>query len=145
MAARAKTTEEAAAPKAPKPKFKFPPKMGACADRLYELREARLAKQKEADAIEAEEKALKEHIIQTLPKSESSGVAGKVARVTVVSKDVPRVEDWDKLYKYVKKTGAFELLQRRLSDAAVQERWEAGKEIPGVGTFGVVTVSINKV
>lgn len=129
----------------PEVKYKFPPKMGACADKLYLLREKRLAMQKEVDAVEAEEKALKEHIIQTLPKSEASGVAGKVARVTVVSKTVPRVADWDKLYKFIKKTGSFDLLQRRLTDTAIQERWEAGKAVPGVETFNAVTVSLNKV
>lgn len=130
---------------AEKPKFKFPKTMGACADRLYELRQKRLEEQKKVDLIEAEEKALKEHIIQNLPKSEASGVAGKVARVTVVTKEVPQVDDWDSFYKYVKRTGAFDLMQRRLTEAAVKERWEAGEEIPGVKHFQVVTVSINKV
>jgi hypothetical protein len=128
-----------------KPKFKFPKTLGACADRLYELRQKRLEEQKKVDAIEAEEKALKEHIIQNLPKSEASGVAGKLARVTVVTKEVPQVRDWDAFYKYVKKTGSFDLMQRRLTEAAVKERWEAGKEIPGVERFQAVTVSINKV
>lgn len=128
-----------------KPKFKFPKALGACADRLYELRQKRLEEQKKVDLIEAEEKALKEHIIQNLPKSEASGVAGKLARVTVVTKEIPQVEDWDAFYKYVKKTGNFDLMQRRLTDAAVKERWGAGKEIPGVKHFQAVSVSINKV
>lgn len=129
----------------PEVKYKFPPKLGACADRLYQLREKRLLMQKETDAVEAEEKALKEHLIQTLPKSEAGGIAGKLARVSVVTKAVPRVEDWDKLYAYIKKKGEFELLQRRVADTAVQERWEAGKAVPGVASFDVVTLSMNKV
>lgn len=126
-------------------KYKFPKALGACADKLYQLREARLAKQKEALDLETEEKALKEHLINTLPKSQSSGIAGKVARVTVIKKPVPQVKDWDKFYKHIKKTGDFELLQRRLTDTAIKERWENGKTIPGVESFNVVTVSINKV
>lgn len=128
-----------------KPKFKFPKTMGACADRLYELRQKRLDEQKKVDAIEAEEKALKEHIINTLPKSEASGVAGKVARVTVITKEVPQVEDWDAFYKFVKKNNAFDLMQKRLTDTAIKERWENGKEIPGVKHFQATTVSLNKV
>jgi hypothetical protein len=130
---------------AEKPKFKFPKTMGACADRLYELRQKRLEMQKEVGKIEAEEKALKEHIIQNLPKSEASGIAGKLARVTVITKVVPQVKDWDAFYKYVKKTGQFDLMQRRINDGAIKERWEAGKEIPGVEHFNAVSVSINKV
>lgn len=128
-----------------KPKYKWPKSMGLCADKLYELRQARLTQQKIVDALEAEEKALKEHIINTLPKSETSGVAGKVARVTVVSKDVPQVKDWDLFYKHVKKTGEFELMQRRLSDSAINERWDSGKKVPGVEAFKVTSISLNKV
>lgn len=126
-------------------KYKFPKAMGACADKLFELRNKRLAMQKEVDAVAAEETALKNHIIENLPKSEASGVAGKLARVTVVTKQIPQVKDWDAFYKYVKKTGSFDLMQKRLTDAAIKERWEAGKEIPGVEHFNAVSVSINKV
>ena len=128
-----------------KPKYKFPKALGACADKLFELRAKRLAMQKEVDAVAAEESAFKEHIIQTLPKSEASGVAGKLCRVTVVTKEIPQVKDWDAFYKYVKKTGNFDLMQRRLTDAAIKARWEDGKEIPGVEHFNAVSVSINKV
>lgn len=125
--------------------YKFPKALGSCADKLFELRNKRLEQQKLVDAIEAEEKALKEHIIQNLPKSEASGVAGKKARVTVVTKEVPQVKDWDAFYKYVAKTKSFDLMQRRLTDAAVKERWEAGKQIPGVEVFKATTISMNKV
>lgn len=104
-----------------------------------------MAEQKKVDEIAAEETALKNHIIENLPKSEASGVAGKLARVTVVTKQVPQVKDWDAFYKYVKKTGSFDLMQKRLTDAAIKERWEAGKEVPGVEHFNAVSVSINKV
>lgn len=126
-------------------KYKFPKTLAACADRLFELREKRLEEQKKVDAIEAEEKAVKEHLIQNLPKSEASGVAGKLCRVTVITKPVPQVQDWDKFYAYVGKTKSFDLLQRRLTDTAIKERWEAGKKIPGVEPFNVVTLSVNKV
>ncbi len=126
-------------------KYKFPKALGACADKLFELRNKRLAEQKKVDEIAAEETALKNHIIENLPKSEASGVAGKLARVTVVTKQVPQVKDWDAFYKYVKKTGSFDLMQKRLTDAAIKERWEAGKEVPGIEHFNAVSVSINKV
>ena len=124
--------------------YKFPKALGACADRLYALRATRLAEQKKVDAIGAEEAALKEHIINTLPKSEASGVSGKTARVAVLTKTVAQVQDWDALYKYVARTKQFDLLARRVSDAAVKERWEDGKAVPGVDKFNAVTVSVTK-
>ena len=125
--------------------YKFPKEMGRCADLIYQLREKRLAGQKMVDEVEAEEKALKEHIINNLPKSETTGVAGKLARVTVKTKKVPVVKDWDQFWsKFNKKTDT-DLMQRSLSKAAIEARWEAGKEIPGVEAHQVVTLSINKV
>jgi hypothetical protein len=130
--------------KVEKPKFKFPKSLGACADRLYSLRGERLAAQKIADALEAEEKALKAHIINTLPKSEASGIAGKLCRITVVSKEIPQVKDWDKFYKFMGKKKTYDFLQRRLNDSLVKEYWDDGKTVDGVEAFIVKTVSMNK-
>ena len=124
--------------------MKFPKTIGACADQLFKLRQKRIDMQKEVDEVAEEEKALKEHIIETLPKSQASGVAGKLARVSVVTKPVPQVEDWEAFYKHVARTKSFDLLQRRVSDGAVKERWEAGKKVPGVKVFNAVTISLNK-
>ena len=125
--------------------FKPPKTLGACADLYFTLREQRLAAQKIADAIEVNERAIREHIILTLPKSEASGVAGKLARVSRVIKQVPQIKDWSAFYAYIKKTGSFDLLQRRPGEAAIQERWDAGKVVPGVESFTVVTLSVSKV
>lgn len=129
---------------ATKPVFKLPKTLAQCADLLYETKAARLAQQKVVDELQAKESLLREHLIANLPKSEASGVAGKVARVTIGTDTIPRVDDWDLLWKHVKKTGQFELLQKRVSNVAVEERWEHGKEVPGVGHFKVVKVSLNK-
>jgi len=127
--------------------YKFPKKMGTCADRLYEIKQQRLDAKKIVDALEAEEKALKQHIIDTLPKSEASGVAGKVARVSVITKEIPQVKNWSVFYKYVKKNGAFDLMQRRLNTAAVNERLDNGEKEKtlGIEIFNAVTVSLNKI
>lgn len=124
--------------------FKIPKTLGECADLLYQTKADRLAKEHEAEALKAQETALKEHIIKTLPKSKASGVAGKKARIAVANKEVPQVEDWDALYTYVKKNNAFELLQRRLADGAVKERLEANEKVPGVKIVFIPQVSINK-
>lgn len=127
------------------PAFKIPKTIGAVADALFSTREARLALQKEVDALQAQETALREHVINTLPKSESTGAAGKLARVTVVTDQIPQVEDWDALYKYIGRTKSWELLNRALGKAAAKERLDAGKKIPGVTMMPIVKVSINKV
>ncbi len=124
--------------------FKIPKTTGECADLLYEVKAKRLAMAKIVEQLEENEKALKDHIIQTLPKSNASGVAGRVARVSVYSEDIPQVEDWDAFYKFVKKNDAFELLQRRVATTAMTERLEAKQKIPGVKIFTAKKVSLNK-
>lgn len=125
--------------------FKPPKSLAKCADMLYETRQARLALGKQVEELQKKETLLKDHLIEHLPKGDASGISGKVARVSILLKAKPTVEDWDSFYAYVKKTGAFELLQRRLSETAVKERWDDDKVVPGVGKFNYVDVSLGKV
>lgn len=127
------------------PAFKIPKKLANVADMLYETRLSRLAIQKQVDELTRQEGLLKSHLIENLPKSEASGIAGLVARAKIDTQDVPRVVDWELFHAYVKKTGDFSLMQRRVSSEAIKERWEAGKKLPGVDVFKVVTVSCTKV
>lgn len=125
--------------------IKIPQTLGECADLLYDTRAQRLELQKQVDLLASHESQLKAHIIESLPKENAIGIAGKVAKVTLATKSVAQVKDWGEFYKYVQSTGEFDLMQRRVSDAAIKERWEAGDEIPGVDPFSFTTLSINKV
>lgn len=129
----------------PKKTYKPPKTLGACADRLYTLRRDRLKLTHEAEEYKAEESQLKDHVIATLPKSEASGVAGKLALVKIETKQVPQVEDWDAFYKHVRKTGEFDLMGRMLSKEAVEARLADGKKVPGVKMFPALVVSVTKV
>lgn len=145
-AARNSPVASGAAPAGRKrPALKIPKKIGEAVDLYYTTRLARLAAEKVAADIDADEKLLREHLINTIPKSAASGIAGRLARATIVPKIVPTVEDWDAFHKYVIKTKDFSLLQKRLGEAAIRERWDAGKKVPGVIAFNAVTVSLNKV
>lgn len=123
---------------------KYPKSMGACADMLYVMRSKRLAADKVAADLKATEQALIEHIINTMPKDDAGGV-GKTHMVRVVTKQKPQVKDWPVFYAYVAKTKSFDMLQKRLSEQAVQDRLDDGKKLPGVELFNAVTVSLTKV
>lgn len=125
-------------------RLKVPPQDAGKCDLRYLVREQRLALQKQVDALQKLETELNEHFIANLPKSEASGVAGKLARIQLGRKLIPKVADWDKFYGHILKTKSFELLQRRLSEGAVTERWEAKKDVPGVESFTIVTVSCTR-
>lgn len=125
--------------------FSPPNTLAACADLLYATRERRLKLSKQVDELEAQEGKLKNHLIMELPKVSATGVSGKVARVSLESKEVVKAEHWDEVYAYILKNNAFELLQRRLNEVAIKEHWEAGKPVPGVTKFPVTVVSLGKI
>ena len=118
--------------------------LAAKADRYYTLRQERLARQKEVDAMEAEEKALKAELIEEIGEQDARGVAGEVCRVTIVTKVKPVLKDFDALIAWVRRRNAWELMRHQVNDAAVKERWDAGQDIPGVEPFTVVDLSVNK-
>jgi hypothetical protein len=121
---------------------------GALADLLYDLRQTASQAAHLADSLQEvvspAVKMLEEYFINSLKVGESSGVQGHKSRVQVTDSPIPTVEDWAALYEYIRKNKAFELLNKAVNRAAVQERWEAKKKVPGINVFHVKKVSCTK-
>ena len=120
-------------------------KLGALADRLHEVREARLALQAVTDAVKREVQRIIDHIIETLDADSEGGVIGKKYKAVVVREEKAVVEDWDALYKHIRENDAFDLLNRALNAAAVKARYAESLSVPGVGTFQAKKISLTKV
>ena len=130
--------------------FTAPKTLAECGDQLYSTREQRLALQKQVDELQAQETFLREHLINNLPKSNATGVAGKLVRVAIETKTVYQAKDWDLVRGYIKSTatknpGVWGLLNKALNQATVKEIYESGKKVPGVDTLEVKVVSMNKI
>lgn len=104
----------------------------------------RLAAQKEVDALEVVEKDLKQKVLDSLRKNPSKAVSNGDRLFQLVPGTEPSPEDWGKIWKHIQKTGEFELVQRRLNNTAIKERWELGVKIPGVGSIPTETLSDTK-
>ena len=127
--------------------LKIPKSLAAVADLYWETKERRLALDREAKVIAEDEALLKQHLIDNLPKSEATGISGKLCRISITQKNVPQVNDWDEFYTYVAKNrakGSFALLNRAVNAKAVTEIWDAGKEVPGVSSYTTTSISVNK-
>ena len=124
--------------------MKTPKTLGACADRLFGIKEAKGKLEAQIKTLDEEKRAIEEKLIADLPKSDAGGVLGKLCRAAITKHDVPTVKDWDAYYAFILKHKDFSLLQRRVGEAAVKERWEAGEKVPGVEPFTVIKVSVTK-
>jgi hypothetical protein len=123
---------------------------GAAADLLYDLKQVKSqlnsAIAQFGDVVDPAVKMLEEHFVDSLKIGEASGVQGLNARVQITESVIPVVEaaNWQKLYSFIARTKSFELLNRAINRAAVQERWEQKKQIPGVSKFHAKKVSCTK-
>lgn len=119
--------------------------LAALVDQYYDQRQRRLAAKKEVEAMEEEERAMKQQIIDYLKEQETTAIGGHQAVCTLKRKAKAVVEEWAQVYEYVKANDAWDLMYRRINDAAVKQRLEDGIEVPGVGQIWVDELSVNKV
>jgi hypothetical protein len=131
----------------------LPVSMGRCADLYHDVRELRLAMEKEVAEVAAFESEMRQHIIENLSKSEDTGAAGLKYRAQIVTKTVPKIRTdeenpnvgWPQFWDYVAKNMRFDLMQKRFADKAIKDMWEAGETVPGVEPMKVPDVSITKI
>jgi hypothetical protein len=126
----------------------MPTSIGLCADEYHALRQLRLAMEKETAAVKAREDEVEDYIINNLSKSDDTGAAGKFYRAQIKVDTAPKLAEgagWQALTAHVARTGEFDLLQKRLNNTAVKDRWDAGADVPGVERMRVVKVSITKI
>ena len=131
-----------------KPHLRFPTSLPGCADRYAEVMDQRLQLSKEVEKLAEEEAALKLHIINNLPLSEASGVAGRKASVKVVQKERIVVLDWEKIQDYAvrnRKKGGFAIFQRRVNDATIKELLEKDKKFTGAELTQYKSLSMSRI
>lgn len=121
-----------------------PEQVGILVDELKKAEAKRLAADKVAEALKADEVTIKLTLIAQMRLSKVGAIGGKVFTATLSTDVQPTVKDWTKFYAYILKTKAFDLLERRPGKAAVKARWEDGKEVPGVDRFTVDKLSFTK-
>jgi hypothetical protein len=114
-------------------------------DDWWKARAARLTADKKAAELKAKESALKATILLAMKKDDVGAIGGKLVTVEYKPKKKPNVVDWPKFYAYIAKTKGWDLLQRRVGEAAVAARWDEKKTIPGVEAIEVEDFSYSQV
>lgn len=109
--------------------------MGSSIDSLWAKREEKRSVEAKVKVIEAEIAAIEESLMERMDKEETTKSQGTKASVSITQATVANVEDWEAFHSYIAKNKYFHLLQKRVSDPAVRELWDAGKKVPGVQPF----------
>lgn len=126
-------------------KYKWPKTSGGLVDRAFKLRTERAELQKKVDALKKEETAIKDHLVKTISKSNLQGIKGKIAQLSYKHIERPTIEDIEKVIKWQASAKGTVIMQRRLNEATIREIWADGKQIPGIGVFDDITISLSKV
>lgn len=101
----------------------LPSAVGELADEYAMVRAERLRIAKEADAVKERETEIYNVIMSILDESTDTGASGKTYRVQRVEKDRINVVDWPTLWKWIAENDGFDMLQKRLNDKAVDDRF----------------------
>ena len=127
-------------------KLKFPKTVGAVADMAYKNKLAIAEAKKIWTKLDDERKAINAHIINTFPKQKLEGALGKLGKLEIKNKDVPQIEDRKKFNKYIIKNDAFDMLQARVAESAINLRLADGVKmsVMGIKMFNKVSISCTK-
>ena len=115
-------------------------------DELYTLRQSRLAAQKEVDALEAQEKALRAKLFDALRESPTEAAAGDVAKAEIKRTIVPSLVDPEAFLKWARKSPKRADI---FKVSVVTEAWRThvsnGDTVDGVESFTKEELSLTKV
>jgi hypothetical protein len=123
-----------------------PSSLGNLIDQRFELRNTRMAKAKEVDELKRQERVLEDEIQAAMKAAGDLRMAGgKLANVSINPITVASVSDWDKVFAYIKETGYFHLLQKRMSEPAYRELLGHDITVPGTEPTVLTKLSVTKV
>jgi hypothetical protein len=108
--------------------------------RFNNIREERLTMQRRTDKLKEQENDLKGQVIVALKESGLN----KAANVKLQLKPKPVAKDWNAIHEYIIEHDAWDIMQRRLGEVAIRDRWENDEAIPGVDKFPVDDLSVGK-
>lgn len=120
-----------------------PAELAALTDQFAGLRRRKAELQKQVDEAASDADKIRKFLIAAMQEAGLNTVGGVIASVALRTKRVPKVENYDALYAHLRACGEFDLLYRRVNEAAVKERWNVGEQVPGVTSVEITDLSIS--
>lgn len=126
-------------------KGEMPKTIGECVALLVQRYKARKKIEEKVKLLEAEEKKVKDYMLNTFAKEDLRSVKTKKATVTLVEKDVPHVKDKEAFGRYVYENKAWDLLYGKAVEEAIKARWDEGEQVAGVEKYHDVKIKLTEV
>lgn len=98
----------------------------------------RLVLAEKVKKLDEEQKSILDQLTAANVRSDSYGSY----YLSVSTKKVPRCTDWPGFHAYLKETGNFDMLHKRLTETAVMARLDDGEYVPGIVTDEKVTYKV---
>ncbi len=108
------------------------------------LNEERLTHDRASRKLKTREDNLRASLIKAMHDDGLQVIETEKVYVGVTQSQKPVILDWSKLEQWIRANNAVDMLQKRLTESAVNLRWDDGIQIPGVGvqTTDKVTTTI---
>ncbi len=110
----------------------------------WAIREERLTHDRASKKLKVTEDNLNASLIQAMKDAGLSVIETAKVYVGVSQHQKPIIMDWSLLEVWIRENNAVDMLQKRLTESAVNLRWDEGIQVPGVGiqTTDKVTTTI---
>lgn len=104
--------------------------VGVMIDHLWTIREDIRALEAQVKVLEEEYDTFEERVKHALDEQKLDSGRGGKATASIIQSEVPKLEDWDKFITYVRRSGNFQLFERRVSVNAWREVCAKTKRVP---------------
>lgn len=118
--------------------------LGQMIDKLTELRLIKADLERQVKGVEEEITAVEHVIMHKMLDEKIEQAAHGGTSVAPKEHVYSKVENWDSFYQYVRETGYFHLLEKRIAVKAFRELIELGRQVPGVIPTKVMKLSVTK-
>jgi len=110
------------------------------------IRDARSELEKKATELEEQQKLIQGRLLDICKETGVESLRTEFGTVTRRSTKNYWTNDWGSLYEFIKKNDAFPLLQRRISNAAMDTFLEENPDLhpPGLNVDAAYTVSVRR-
>lgn len=125
-----------------KTKVKAAPKFGVAINKLFNRREKIRKLEAQLNELKDLQREEEMELRTALLAAGTDTARSAKATVTVGTREVASIENYQKFEQFVLKHGALDLLQKRVAVTALRERRENGEKIPGLHVEHLPTLNM---